>query len=144
MKMKVLFPGDSETLNVLGNQVFSKLVAADTGGVHEIIETSSPPRSGVPPHVHSHEDETAYVLEGDFEFRVGEQRIRASGGTFLCLPRGAPHGFTNMGTTVGRVLFTISPAHLCPMFEELSRLPAGPPDLAQVQAICQRYGIRFL
>ncbi len=36
------------------------------------------------------------------------------------------------------------PAGIERMFDELADLPAGPPDMARVLAICARYGITFL
>jgi quercetin dioxygenase-like cupin family protein len=145
MNLKVLAAGEGESLNVLGNTVVVLARADDTANALEIIETIAPPNCGVPPHVHSREDETAYVLEGRFEVRVGERVIQADTGTFVCLPRNVPHGFKNVGDATGRVLFTIAPGGLCNMFVELSQLPAGaPPDMSQVAAICGRYGVRFL
>jgi quercetin dioxygenase-like cupin family protein len=145
MMLKVLAAGEGDAVNVLGNTVLFRAVANDTADALEIIESVSPPNGGVPPHVHSREDETAYVLEGRFEIRVEERLIQADSGTFVCLPRNVPHGFKNVGDAPGRVLFTIAPAGLCKMFTELSQLPAAsPPEMRQVAAICDRYGVRFL
>jgi len=36
------------------------------------VEETTPPGGGPPPHVHSDEDETLYVLEGEVEFLLGD------------------------------------------------------------------------
>jgi quercetin dioxygenase-like cupin family protein len=133
-----------ESLVVLGNTMTLKALGEDTGGAYEIFETRTPPQGGVPLHVHSRQDETTYVLQGEFRFQVGEE-VMASPGMLVCLPRNVGHSFRNVGADRGRVLFTISPPTLLPMFEELSRLPATePPDRGKIAAICRRYGIEFL
>jgi len=42
------------------------------------------------------------------------------------------------------MLITFVPAGLEKLFVELSGLPPGPPDMAQVFAVCSRAGIEFL
>src|SRR5579864_5548401 len=39
----------------------------------------TPPQAGPPPHRHSREDESFYVLEGEYEFVLGGQTIHAPG-----------------------------------------------------------------
>jgi quercetin dioxygenase-like cupin family protein len=136
---------NDESLVVLGNTMILKALAEDTGGAYEMFETHTPPQGGVPLHVHTREDETVYVLQGEFQFQVGTEMVQASAGMLVCLPRQVCHSFRNVGSDQGKVLFTISPPTLLRMFEELSRLPATePPDIGKVMAICRQYGIEFV
>jgi quercetin dioxygenase-like cupin family protein len=59
------------------------------------MEALVPPGGGPPPHTHSGEDETFYLLEGEIEFLLGEARITAGPGDFVNVPRGTVHCFRN-------------------------------------------------
>lgn len=135
---------EGRCFNVLGNELLLKVSGADTGGVYELYEQNNPPGAGVPPHIHSGEDETFYVVRGKVRFLVGEKWIEAGPGTTLFAPRNVPHGYQIVGQEDALLLFIVSPPNIEPMFAELSALPPGPPDLAKVGEICGRYDIRFL
>ena len=51
-----------------------------TGGAYALIETANDPATGVRLHVHEREDETWFVLEGEYTFEVGGQTFRAGPG----------------------------------------------------------------
>ena len=58
----------------------------------------------VEPHTHGDHADTFYVLEGEVEFTVGDDTVRAGPGTVVCAPPGARHGFRNGGSGRARVL----------------------------------------
>jgi quercetin dioxygenase-like cupin family protein len=45
----------------------------------------------VPYHLHDHEDESIYVLEGEVIVYVGDTPHEAPAGTFVFMPKGVPH-----------------------------------------------------
>ena len=57
----------------------------------------------VDPHTHDDHTDSFYVLEGEVEFTVGDDTVRAGPGTLLSAPPGARHGFRGAGGTA-RVL----------------------------------------
>ena len=67
----------------------------ETDGKYATIEAIVPPRSGPPPHIHSREEESFFVLEGEMTFQLGEEQIVAGAGTFLNMPVGSLHCFKN-------------------------------------------------
>jgi mannose-6-phosphate isomerase-like protein (cupin superfamily) len=85
----VLLPGDGERINVIGNSQTIKLDGQMTNGLFAMIEQNNKEGAGVPLHVHTREDETLYVCEGEVLFRVGEIEILAPTGTTVYLPRGS-------------------------------------------------------
>ena len=91
--------------------------------------------------MHTREDETFYVCEGEVLFRVGEIEILAPTGTTVYLPRGVPHGFRVNKPT--RALLSAYPAGVEKMFRRISELPSGPPDMERIKQICAEYGIYF-
>jgi quercetin dioxygenase-like cupin family protein len=85
------------------------------------------------------------VLEGEYEFRVGDQTVRAAPGTFVFGPRGIPHTFKCVGNRAGKVQVIISPPGFENFFEELDVLAKeGPPKMGQVIALAQNYGVEVL
>lgn len=141
----LLTASDRPTLDVLGIDHTVLVSRDDTDGSYELVEIAGDPGPGVPPHVHQHEDETFYVLEGRVTFTVHGEETEATAGTVVHLPHGVPHGFRLGGVAHCRMLLTIAPAGLGPMFEELAALAdGGPPDPEEAAAVVERYGIRFV
>lgn len=116
-----------------------------TAGAVVFGEATLPPMTAGPSlHVHTREDEAAYVLEGVLTCVVGEETIEAAAGTLVWLPREVPHTFANMTREPVRVFGVTVPAGLEEMFAEQAAYFAsldGPPDEAVVRAIGARYGV---
>ncbi len=71
----------------------------------EVIELCfGPDFPGVDPHSHDDHVDSFYVLEGEAEFVVGEEVVRAGPGTYVAAPVGAVHGFRNAGPGELRML----------------------------------------
>jgi quercetin dioxygenase-like cupin family protein len=132
------------TLHVLGDQVLVKLTGQDTNGQFALTEQLNEPGTGIPSHLHQQEDETFFVLEGRVEFVVGQTTTTVEPGGLAYAPRGLAHSFRVVSDTPAKMLIQVSPAGLENMFQELSQLPAGPPDMGQVTAVCGRYGVSFV
>jgi hypothetical protein len=62
----------------------------------------------------------------------------------VVLPKEIPHAFKNTGNTTGRTLVVLVPGELEKVFEDLSAMPPGPPDLGKINAIMMKYGVEFL
>ena len=67
-----------------------KLQAAETGGTLSAAETIIPAGLEPPVHVHEHEDELFYVLEGELTVICGGRELRGGPGTVAFLPRRVP------------------------------------------------------
>ena len=139
-------PGDHYTFLVTG---------AESGGAYFAMEALVPPGGGPPLHVHMREDETFYLLEGELEFRLGEESITAGPGDFVNVPRGTVHNFRNVGAGTARMVLTFTPAGIERWFEEtLERAPnevraEDVPDnieevAARYVAAAPRYGLEFV
>jgi hypothetical protein len=79
-----------------------------------------------------------------YEFRVGESRFVATSGAFAFVPRGTVHCFANVGTSVGRMLITVTPGIHHERFfrevDEVTRLLGKPPEISQLLNLTQEYG----
>jgi quercetin dioxygenase-like cupin family protein len=125
-----------------------KVRTTETQGTHSILESVVQPGTGPEPHRHAREDEGFYILEGQYEFRVGDQVIPATAGAYLFAPRGIPHTYRNVGTTPSRHLTIISPGGLEKFFEERAALfkevPASDPARAgRYKALTEKYGLEY-
>lgn len=119
-----------------------------TAGTVIFGEARLPARSSGPGlHVHTREDEAAYVISGVMTFVVGERRFDAGAGQLVWLPREVPHTFANLGDEPVWAFGVTTPAGLEGMFEEQAAYFAtlqGPPDPHVIEGIGARYGVRSL
>jgi quercetin dioxygenase-like cupin family protein len=110
-----------------------------------LVEHPIAPRTlAGPSHVHQHEDEYSYVLEGDVGFEVGDETFTARAGQLVAKPRGIWHAFWNATDEPARVLEVISPPGFERYFEELAQLipPIRPErDLEGLAKLQARYGL---
>jgi quercetin dioxygenase-like cupin family protein len=104
-----------------------KVKTQETRGAYSVLESIVQPSTGPEPHRHSREDEGFYIIEGQYEFRVGTQVINAAPGDFLFAPRNVPHTYKNVGTTPSRHLTIISPGGLESFFAERAALQKETP-----------------
>ena len=142
--MKVLREGEGTRLNIFGDIAVIKLSGDDTGGACAAWESITEPGMGPPMHRHSREDESFFVLEGEHEFSVDGQSIKAGPGAFVYAPRATKHTFRNLSSKPGRMLVSVQPAGLEKFFGEINALPPGPPDMGKVLPIFEKYGLEFL
>lgn len=143
MPHHVITSAQARSLIVLGDHQTIRLTGRETGGAYTLIEQNNVAGIGVPRHVHKNEDETFHIVEGEVTFEVNDDTIVAQSGTTVHVPRGVPHSFMVSGEGNTKVMLIISPPGLEAMFEEMHALPPGPPDMAQIMGICERYGIEF-
>lgn len=105
-----VLPGEGTPLPIpFGGSVTIKAQTSNTNGSLTVLEFMHPPKAGPALHLHFREDEAWYVLEGDYRFKVGDAMFRVSEGGMAFGPRGAPHGFQNVGDTPGRLLVIATP-----------------------------------
>lgn len=141
----VVPPGGGDPLRIGKGQFIHKVNSRDTDGVFSVVEVVTPPQGQVALHVHEREDELVYVLDGTIEVTLGDQTMTATAGVLALLPRGVPHGFTNVGATPSRVLDTILPGGFDSYCVEAAALYAkGEPPAEKADALSRKYGIRYL
>lgn len=90
-----------------------------TGGAYSLLLGKL--RKGAEPlmHVHEHEDEALYLLDGEMIVTIGDKDYHAKSGDFVFLPRKIPHRPKLITDTVNAMIF-ISPAGLEQYFWDLS------------------------
>jgi len=138
-------PGGGHEFMIGDGSFIHKVNSKDTNGVFSIMELVNPPGSGVDLHVHEKEDELVSLLEGEIEVTLGDQKMKAVPGVLALLPRGIPHGFTNIGDTDSRISVTILPGDFDNYFVELAELyKNGEPSMEQVDSLSKKYAIQYI
>lgn len=135
--------GGVRSVALFGTQVNIFLTGEDTNGVYSTYEVICEPGAGSPPHVHSWDDESFHVVEGEFEIMRGDELFTAGPGTTVALPRHIPHYFRNVGTGTGRLLGMATPAGHEHFFVDASQL-SFPPDPEAAAAVCRKHGLELV
>ena len=151
MRRTIKQPGEGRTVAVVGDVYRFLAVGDDTDGHYAMWEAIVPPGGGPPPHIHSREEESFYVLEGEITFQIGEERLVARTGTFANMPVGSLHSFKNETGKPAKMLISVAPAGLEEMFFEVGQpVQAGetPPlptkqDIEKLLTVAPRYGIEI-
>jgi quercetin dioxygenase-like cupin family protein len=68
------------------------------------------PGSGAPLHVHDDVDEVLILVEGELEFRLGDDTHRVPANHTIAIPAGTPHGFVAVGDRPAR-FYAFFPSH---------------------------------
>lgn len=141
---KIIKDSEGEILNVIGDIQTHKLIGSDTE--NQIVEwvDNVEPGVGIPPHIHTKEDEIFRVIRGQVEIMVGGKTTILNEGDIAFAPKKIPHAWKVIGTEKAKMITSAFPAGIEKMFRELAELPAGPPDFEKVFEICGKHGISFL
>ena len=116
MEPVIRTPGRGRTVAVVGDVYRFLATGAETGGKYATWEAVVPPGVGPPPHAHSREEESFFVLEGEITITVNGERVVAGAGTFANMPVGSLHSFKNESDRTARMLISVAPAGLEQMF----------------------------
>src|SRR5690242_7558394 len=141
--------GEGDALWTMGQLWTLKARSAETAGELAAMEVAMPAAAAPPLHIHHHEAEVMYVLEGEITFRCGDEVRTCGPGGFVYLPHGVPHAFLP-GPQGTRVLALVVPGGLENLYQEVGepaselRLPDLPPEVAKWMQLSHRYGIEVI
>jgi mannose-6-phosphate isomerase-like protein (cupin superfamily) len=145
---------NAPTYVFLGVPMTIHLSGAQTGGEFSLIEAVMPPGGDGGLHMHTQEDETLYLLEGELSATIGDKKFSLKSGESYFAPRNIPHRLINRGSIPARALLINTPG----TFDEFVRQagvpateqaapPSGPPTPEQIQHIltlAETFGVKVL
>lgn len=140
MSVIVLKPGEGRMIPLGSVRMYVQEDGTHTRGTLGVAEFEVAPHAITPPpHIHHAHEEVFYILEGELEFLAGAETVRASAGTFVMVPIGALHTFSNPTDKPARFLNTFTPPRYIRYFEEMSQLlqagvAPGSPQFAELMA----------
>ena len=117
-----------EHLGLKISDVFFKVAMEDSHGGLLVVEMTHHEKGGPGRHFHYDQDEWFYVVEGEYVFEVGQERMRLKPGDSVFGPRKVPHVWAFVGDQPGRILFVFTPAgQMEAFFREIGKAYAPPP-----------------
>ncbi|WP_034383626.1 quercetin 2,3-dioxygenase [Deinococcus sp. YIM 77859] len=139
-----------ETSHLYLSQQQTVLIRSEeTGGAFALIEELVQAGLEPPAHLHTREDESFYLLEGEVEFQVGDVTYDMARGDCVFLPRGIPHAF-KLRSPTAHMLVLLTPGGFERFFLTLARpwandpAPPTPEDFTQLLTEARRYGIEWV
>jgi quercetin dioxygenase-like cupin family protein len=135
--------GEGERIrSPLGGDVTQIVRGEHSNGALAALEATNGPGEGPPLHVHTREDETVYVLEGEFRWKLGDELSVTGPGSFVFIPRGVSHTWQVIGEGDGRMLVTFFPAGMEGFFDRLSSMTEF--DLDTFSAAAAEHGMEVV
>lgn len=106
-------------------------------------QTGKTAKGGPPLHIHLHQDEWFYVVEGDYKFQVGEDIHFLRAGDTIFLPRKLAHAFVQLSDT-GKMVVTYMPAGKMEAFFALTDSWSTPPSKEEVDLAFENHGMKVV
>ena len=134
-------PGEGERHGAGSAEIFIKATGEDTDGSFFLAETTiAAGFPGPPPHRHERLHDMFYVLEGVLTMRVGNETRQVEAGTFVCVPPGVVHSFSNAGNSPVRFLNFNTPSGWEYYMRDLSAAAqSGPLTSEAIGRVASRY-----
>ena len=144
LEPKIIKNDEGDVLNVLGDIQTHKLLGSDTN--NQIVEwvDDVEPGVGIPPHIHTKEDEIFRVVKGQIEIMVDGETTVLNAGDIAFAPKNVSHAWKVVGSEKAKMITSAFPSGIEKMFGELANLPDGPPDFEKVAKICGNHGVKFV
>lgn len=136
-------PQSGRFLDFLG--VTHRLTSEQSGGSIYIFESAFQPGEGNRLHVHSREDEIAFVLEGALEVRLRDRIAILEAGGVSRLPKTVAHALRNPLETPSRYLFLAVPGGLDRWFDAVAAAnDDGSLNDALYRTLSEEFGVDWL
>lgn len=148
---KMMAPELKNSYWYIGHLMSILISSQDTNGSFSLIHGYEIKGLEPPPHIHTKEDESFYLIEGEINYMVGNEVYRAKKGDWMYLPRNIQHSF-EVQSEKAEVLIQLSPGGFEDYFREMSEpagglyippRPQGPPDVKRIVETASKYGIKF-
>ncbi len=120
-----------------------KVSKRDTNSDLTVFEYLGNEKGGPPLHIHPHQDEIFFIVQGEYLFQVGEDKHNLKAGDTIFLPRTIPHAFAQL-TDIGKMFFLFQPSgKMEDFFRALGNLTA-PPTAEQGAKIFADYDMKVV
>jgi quercetin dioxygenase-like cupin family protein len=136
--------GEGERDTAGSSEILIKATGDETGGTFFLSEsTIAPGFPGPPPHRHERLVDMFYVLDGVLTVRLGEETHQLGAGSFVCVPAGVVHTFSNPSDSPVRFLNFNTPAGWENYMRDLAEAAkAGPLTPEVIGRVASRYDFR--
>lgn len=140
MKPIVRMPDEGESASLGATTLRFLVQQADVEAISLTEAVLAPGFPGALPHSHEQTYDCFYVLEGSIVFLLDDEELSLPAGSFVLVPPGVVHTFSNPGHEPARILGLNHPAGLEQYLKEAAELPS--PDPTAMAEIADRYDFR--
>ena len=141
-RAKHIGPGEGGRSRVLASDLEVK-AGRDDGLSFGMFRSTFPPGRGMPfLHLHRTYEEAFYLIDGEVEFQLGDEEVRAIPGSAVLVPPGTPHCFRNVGEGEADWIVIATPPVAVKLIEEVGSVPPG--DLGALAEVFDRYDTELL
>ena len=139
-KAVIRMPGTGKEVSLAG-QPLAFLVTGQDSKHTCMFDWTVPAGFSTGLHVHRVQEETFFVVEGECQWQIGDDLVRAPVGAYVFIPPGVPHNIGNATDKQARMIMTVSPPGHENYFDELATLTANGarPDPAVLAELRSRY-----
>jgi quercetin dioxygenase-like cupin family protein len=146
---KFVAPNEALSVTAVGMIHNLLVMGKENDNAYSVTEIVVSPQAGPPLHRHAGL-EAFYVLDGTFQFQVGDEKITGEAGSFVTIPPMVFHVWHNAGSELARVLCIIVPGGMEQMFVESGHavtdrsappLSATPEDIRLTTIAAEKYGV---
>ncbi|MEO5643411.1 MAG: cupin domain-containing protein [Bacteroidia bacterium] len=117
------------------NTLDIKISSSDTDGDLAVFEqTGLTPNGGPPLHIHPFQDEWFYIIEGEYLFQVGDEKLEMHAGDTIFLPRNVQHAFIQLSEK-GKVIVSYLPAGKMEAFFKETNEWIAPPSKEEIAKV---------
>lgn len=120
-----------------------KISSKDTDNKLTLLEYTGREKTGPPLHIHFHQDEIFYIVEGEYRFVIGDLVIYAKKGDTVFGPRNVKHTWIQL-TDYGRQLYTLQPDGTFEDFLRKCQALTKSPTAEVLQKIHMDHGMKVL
>jgi len=136
---------EGQRFDIPGQKVLGKLASVHTNGQFMFAHCEIDAGFGPPMHIHAHEDELFYILEGELKVFVGDDVILARAGDTAFLPRGIQHRFEGAGEKGAKFTILITGDNFERFYPRYSAALEGEfPNYVRAAEIAAEHGIQFV
>lgn len=121
-----------------------KVSGKDTNGEMSVFENGFSQKGGPGLHLHPNQDEWFHVMEGVFDFKIGEETFRLKAGDSLFAPRKVPHAFAFVGEGHGKLMLVYQPAGKMEDYYSFVSKLTSPPSAEEIKKIYHDHGMELV
>jgi quercetin dioxygenase-like cupin family protein len=141
-RARYIGPGEGGRSRVFASELEVKAGRHD-GLSFGMFRSTFPPGGGMPfLHLHRTYEEAFYLIQGEVEFHLGDEEVRAVPGSAVLIPPGAPHCFRNVGEGEADWIVITTPPVAVQLIEEVGSVAPG--DLDALAQLFDRYDSELL
>lgn len=120
-----------------------KISGKDTGGLLSVFEYEGIVKMGPELHMHLHQDETFYVVEGEYLFQVGDEKQTLKAGDTIFLPRKVQHTWLQLSDK-GKLIYLLQPAGQLEDFFKKMNAFKRPPTTEEIKKVMSETGMQMM